>query len=483
MINDHDSWAHRLPPEMLVTVASHLEDDTSLVTATHVCHLWRTTLLSSSRLWSNLDFISEECALAFLGRSKSTPLVVDLMDVYTPSEIVRESLNDIATRATTIRAEHSPFLDELLARPMPMLEVLEITESDELPPKKPAHLPSLTSLTIYGFDLLLFHAPLLTSFHLAHDSINASQELTAGTLLNFLRNCPLLETVFFDCIVLPDFDEVVSLPLLRSFTHESPCDEYQLYLFDRLSLPSTCQVVLKIDVTEHGPSPWVPSLPTPRNASYFSDIRTIKITADSCHPPDVDDNHVTFRTELVNSKHKAISFERISYYSRHPSTFSYRGFLGIPESVGIDSIETLCFDGYPIHTGLELRGIIPAPMAQELWKFQNLKTLVLARCSIALFLDKASSCPTIDTLVHRAYDFYVDLLQMQEFAESRKKAGHPLKTVTLVYPFAKPCPSQLKELRNCVGLVKVVSGNDASGWDTDEYLLDTATHEDNPNRS
>ena len=136
MINNHDSRTHRLPPEMLVEVASHLESDTSLVTATHVCHLWRTTLLSSSRLWSHLDFTNEECALVFLERSNSAPLVVDLVDAYDPSEIPRESLNKIATRVTTLQAEHGPFLDELLARPMHMLEVLKVTESDEPPSKE-----------------------------------------------------------------------------------------------------------------------------------------------------------------------------------------------------------------------------------------------------------------------------------------------------------------------------------------------------------
>ena len=484
MINHHDSWTHRLPPEILATVASHLEDDTSLITATHVCHLWRMTLLSSPRLWSYLDFTNEECALVFLERSKSAPLVVDLMDSYDPSEIVRESLKEIATRAATLRAEHSPFLDDLLAHPMPMLEVLEVTKSDELPPKKHVHLPSLTSLIISGLDPLRFHVPLLTSFHHAHNPINPSQEWSGGILLGFFRNCPLLETVFLSCDVRPDSNEIVSLPLLRSFTHDSPCNEYQLYLFDRLSLPSTCRVVLGVDVTEHGSNPWIRTLPIPRDSSYLSDIKTIKITAHS-RSSDIDDDHVKFTTELVNSTHKTISFDRISYHTQFPFLFSYRGLLGILENIDIGSVETLCFDRYPVHTNFALPNVIPV-VVQELRKFQNLKTLVLAECDIILYLVGVSSCPTLDALVvysrYRIGLIRANVSQVQKFAASRKKAGYPLKTVTLIFPFAKSCPSELEELMDCVGLVKVISGNDALGWDTDEYLLGAATHGDNSNR-
>ena len=483
MINHHDSWIHRLPPEMLATVASHLEDNASLVAATHVCHLWHTTLLSSPRLWSHLDFIDEECALAFLERSKSAPLSVNLMDAFNPSKFVRESLNKIATRVTTLRAEHSTLLNEFLARPMPMLEVLEVTDSKEFPSDKPTHFPSLTSLTISGFDPLRYRAPLLTSFHLVCNSIfTDSQELTAGILLDFLRNCPLLETVFLRCDARPNSDEVVSLPLLRSFTHESYRSEYQPHLLDRLSLPSACRVVLAVDVTEHGSDPWISGLCVPSDSSYLSDIRTIKIAARSPNS-DGDQRHIIFEIGFVNSIQRVISFNRVSYHSDTPSNFSYMGFSGILESVEIGSVETLCFDHYPASLRPNVTRVF---IAQELPKFQNLKTLVLVECDIIPFLDATYSCPTVDTLV--VYSMYQILSlddngpRVQEFAASRKKAGYPLKAITFVYPFAKPYPPELEKLMNCVGSVGVISGGDALGWDVDGYLLGATAH-DNSNRS
>jgi len=92
MINYHDSWIHCLPPEILDAMASHLEDDKSLVAATHVCHLWRTALLSSPRLWSYLDFDYEKRAMVFLERSKSSPVTVDFTESKNLSEVVRRTL-------------------------------------------------------------------------------------------------------------------------------------------------------------------------------------------------------------------------------------------------------------------------------------------------------------------------------------------------------------------------------------------------------
>ena len=245
-------------------------------------------------------------------------------------------------------------------------------------------------------------------------------------------------------------------------------------------------MVLVIDVTKHYSNLWISRLPTPRDSSYLSDIKTIKITAQSRYPDD-DDDHTMFNIELVNSTHRAISLDRVSYYSDEPSCFSYQGFSGILEGVEIGSVQTLCFKRYPVDTDFTPPNVTPVSIAQELRKFRNLKTLVLIECDIVLSLDGASSCPTIDTLVvysrHHPSLFHVNGAQVQEFAASRKKAGYPLKAVTLVFPSAKAHPSGLEKLMDCVGWVKVVSGDDALDWDMGKYLLGAAAHGDNSDRS
>ena len=408
------------------------------------------------------------------------PLSVDLTGVGDPSEAVGKSLNEVATRVTALWAEHGPFLDELLAHPMPMLEDLEIIESDEHPPKNPTHLPSLTSLTISGSDPLLFHVPILTSFHVMDNPADVSPRLAwkVESLLGFLRSCPLLEEAFFRCGVLdthPSSDEVVSLPLLRSFTHESPRDKYQPHLLDRLSLPSTCQVVLKIDVTEHHSDPWIPGLPTSRNLSYLSDIRTVKFSADPCNLY-TSAWEVAFKIELMNSTHRSISFDRTSDFPINPSDFSYQGFPEILESIKFDSVETLCFDRYPFPSDDD-DGLWDGTtfIAQALCKAKNLKTLILEEYHITDSLHDMPPCSTFDTLVISSWPFasivYDDLVnRLEDFMELRKRVGSPLKVLTLVCLVAEPSPSELQRLRGCVGWVEVVRGHDALNWSIDKYL-------------
>ena len=475
---------------MLVAVASNLENDASLVAATHVCHLWRTILLSSPCLWTHLDFANETRALVFLERSKLASLRVDMTCGY-PLEIAEELLNKIAPRVNKLRAIHDSFLDELLAQPMPILDDLEITYCDELPEEKPIqHLSSLTSLVISGFGPLKFHAPLLTSLRITSDSPTSPLEWTVNILLDFLRSCPLLEVFFLRCDNMdsdPNLasDDVVSLPLLHSFTHESLGRRYRLCLFDRLSLPPTCRVVLMIDVTKDGFDPWVPGLPTPRNPSYLSDVKTVKISAYSRYW-NVREEHIVFGIELVGFAHASISFNRLSYHDKRPSHFRNDWLFDVLETVDFGSVQTLCFDGYPVPTETELPQLAPEHIAEELRKFRNLKTLILAGCNTTFPLDDTSSCPTLDTLI--VYSTYPTgrrtpsglsiLDKVRKFAVSRKNAGSPLEVLTLVFPFAESQPPELEELTSFVGLVEVVIGNDASCWDVDEYLLGSTTHKD-----
>jgi len=296
---------------------------------------------------------------------------------------------------------------------------------------------------------------------------------TTTVLLNFLRDCPLLEVASFSCIIKPGSDEVVSLPLLCSFTHKSPWDEYQLCLLNRLSLPSTCRVVLTINVTRHGFNPWIPGLPIPRNSPYLSDIKTVKIAAHS-KPGEVP--NVTFKIELANSTHGSISFDRTSYFSEHTSDFTHRGFLGPLESIEMGTIETLYFDRYPVPHDDRLWDATTF-IAQVLSVSRNVKTLILGECHATNFLYDLPLCPNVDTLVLSSWPLtgtvYDDAIyRLQEFVELRKEAGFPLETLTLVSPVAEPRPSELERLRNCVKWVEVVRGYGALDWDVDEYLRD-----------
>ena len=67
-----------LPPEVLVKVLSFRRDNRDLISATHVCERWRSTLLSTPLLWTEVDFKDPDRAITYLGRSKDAPLHVSI---------------------------------------------------------------------------------------------------------------------------------------------------------------------------------------------------------------------------------------------------------------------------------------------------------------------------------------------------------------------------------------------------------------------
>ena len=479
MINYRDPIIHCLPPELLAIVASHLPDDKSLIIATHVCHLWRSTFLSSPRLWSRLTLENERRTLVFLERSGSAPLSVDLMRNRRPPKIAREPLKRIIDRLTTLWGADSSFLDEILAQSPPVLRTLNAVQSpDQLwnPPTR--SLPSLRSLAITNIGRHLFHVPYLTNFlckltYHPRDTGNLENDL-----FDFFRSCPLLEVIFLS-YGYSDTNigsanneastEAVPLPHLRSFTHESRTNAVHVSLFNRLSLPPTCDVTFTTETWGRplAEAPWDHRFPIPPEPSYLSHIKTAKTTAD------VQARPITLRTEFFSSKNRRISFSIKSHSSSFCSPLAVKNVLDFLESSGvIHSIEVLHFEQYPRRTS---QGSRASDLVEQLQRFYKLKSLVFLKCSPALFLGNPSPpvvwCPSVETLeIHLPSPRYKcepkeeDILErIREIAVSRQKHGTPLKAVTLslrdANKFLRRCRKQMKDLNGCVGSVQVLESS------------------------
>ena len=496
IINRNNSLSHRLPPETLAMVASHLEDDASLIAATHVCHLWRAALLSSPRLWSHLSFVNEKRALVFLERSKSVPLYVDLTGADNPSETVQELLRTIGTRVTALRGWHSPFLDVVLHQSTPVLELLDLIEVDQSVPRMPIQsFPSLKSLIIFGSIRAPFRAPCLTTFRLTYGVAPPPQGGRSNSIAKFLRDCPLLEEVYVkyheDRWIFPNLttDARVSIPSLRSFTHASSYQSVEIGLFNRLSLPPTCQVAFATSVAAGGNSLRFPNIPTLQDPFDLSNIACAKVTARSNNPgSNRDILHVLFIVELVNSRGARISFEVESGRPANPSDYSLCGFPIVSERVEICSAKTLCLDnfGAPQDPMPEFNLVVTGEsITQALQSYGNLETLILVESTRILFLVDFDSCSIFDTLVvysspvrvpPEVRGSVVDIIdQVGSIAVGRREAGFPIKALILVFgddeETLRECQGELEKLKSCVGHVQVVSGADALDWDVDEYFL------------
>jgi len=69
---------NRLPPEVMAKVLSFRRDDRDLISATHVCERWRSTLISTPLLWTDVVFGDPDRSSTYLERSKGSPLHVSI---------------------------------------------------------------------------------------------------------------------------------------------------------------------------------------------------------------------------------------------------------------------------------------------------------------------------------------------------------------------------------------------------------------------
>ena len=466
MTNYHNSFSHRLPPEILAAVASHLRNDRSLITATYVCHFWRSTLISSPRLWSHLTFENERRTVAFLGRSKLAPVSVDLTSNREPSEVVRISLMGITNRLTALRGAHVPFLDELLVQPLPILRNLDVVTSGGLP-------------SVGSLGRPLFHVPNLTNFcfKLCRCSGSPVTSRMGDGLLDFLRSCPQLEVAHFgygdpgkdiEFATEVASTEAVSLPRLRSFTHESPVDAIHIGLFNRLSVPPTCDVEFTIRGAFFVEKPWNSGFPTLRDPSYLTDVKTAKIAFQVGSR-----GSILVKTTFSNSKNMRISFNRFSTSATYSNSVcvaeKFLDFLGGSEMAR--SIDTLHFEDCPV---LPAQGHFTPRLTKPLLKLENLKTLVLWRCNPVFFLRSPCPpeawCPHVEKLVVypilsiRPWEESDVSKRVRDIAVLRHEQGVPLKAVTLFARDAErllqTCGGLIGELERCVESVEIVEAND-----------------------
>jgi hypothetical protein len=70
---------NRLPPEVLARTLEFRKDDKDLISATHVCHQWRSALTSTPSLWTEAVFRNSNRVLAYLTRSGALPIDVSFI--------------------------------------------------------------------------------------------------------------------------------------------------------------------------------------------------------------------------------------------------------------------------------------------------------------------------------------------------------------------------------------------------------------------
>ena len=526
-INSRKPPIYRLHPELLSAVASHIESESDLVCATRISSRWRDALHSHSSLWAHLDFEYIGRALAFLKRSKSAALHVNLSGDGETSPSIEPLLPHTA-RIVTLGSVDRKDQKKLLSQPMPSLRRLEISdsfyddddsddsdESDESGGSDDSNgsndtvnvtaswsFPSVISLAVHNTYPIPFHVPRLTcfKFRFVHPTDDGAM---LESLLDFLHDCPLLEDleISYPEDFLSANDEVISLPNLRVYTQNMlpGYGAYSLGVFNMLSFPPSCAVTLRSWTNSDMGLGTANIIPPLKNPKYLAGIRRVKIsmTLGSGFDPNVLGtlqlvNDQGSRVRLEREISEPVTYQRTSVQELMGDSLKF-GLLNCLKDLDTRSIEILC-----IEADESWDEEVPAADAIEetLGQLGSIKTLVVSHtavkpCLLALERGAADQngqgFPQVQTLVFHSRSSHhpsgVDILRaLLPISRRRKAVGHPFVSVSI---FLRNAPNpgcferqteELTELRGCVGKFELVMGDDVLGWDIDRYFLDGFDH-------
>ena len=220
---------NQLPPETLALIATHLAKERELINATAVCQYWRMALLSFPRLWYNVGGSSAEIE-AYLERSKSVPIDVDLRCPEQDTTLIVPHTHRLATLTIRVRDQSSfSKCAEHLHRPIPTLHTLHLVAGYyhylrelELPSNLSngffSHLKKLDIGVVSSFRGLPHIFPCVTELTLRTNSI---REIA---LVDTFEQLPTLEKIhimFYPRITFEDFGptpRAVTLPHVKEMS-------------------------------------------------------------------------------------------------------------------------------------------------------------------------------------------------------------------------------------------------------------------------
>ena len=236
-----------------------LEQD--LLTASHVCHRWRSILTSSPRLWTNFQCADVARTLQYLVRSEPVPINVS-SDFYSDVQAVI-ALQPATDRFVSLTLRLRPF-DLLkvflqLSSPAPVLESLKVYVSPLVGGGRTFH-PSIPGTFLGG------STPALKTLHL--DGINTKlnfSEFPALTHLTFITNAHtfdmselfqvftsarLLEEVTVEfsgpTTLIPESQGIVQLSRMKKLSFSNTVGKFPERLLSLLDMPSVEGVKLVI---------------------------------------------------------------------------------------------------------------------------------------------------------------------------------------------------------------------------------------------
>ena len=452
---------NRLPPEILARILEFREDEKDLISATHVCHQWRSTLTSAPSLWTEVVFRNSNRVLAYLTRSGTLPIDVSFIPTrisfetwkFDPKDfyvsqipwIDRMKSLDIGGDEEQIEAivkrlcHPAPFLQHLKLDGRPNPAFIRRTLGAVSFPHNflGGQAPSLQSLSFNSISPTpIIKLPLtnLTSF----TWIDKDSKATVKDLLTLLESAPLLEVLTVHLRVrsvsTSERTTIVTLNRLRELTWSNSGGTFSL---------TSCLIAPELH--------WLSLRLVPGTDARQNDFASVLPPHEGHFPLLVEPTEMsctTRRGTQLCQFHSTTGYVRITVLQVHPDDY-YPWFLR-NASISFRQIKQMTLEvDYP-------------PLGElPIEQFESLETLELVNGG-NMYFSLIEPCrhsfsgalvvpfPALREL-QITFDSSLSLDILAEVLKERKQAGHRVETVRIRGICAKSIDGPIAEMREFLG--------------------------------
>ena len=199
---------------MLTKVLEYRHSDRDLISATHVCHMWRSMFVSTPLLWTEVELGNPDRTTTYLERSKAAPLRVSTLDAAFDSEGFSADNVTWLGRTNSLRIladrDRIQSIVKELSLPAPALQSLEISGRTyswgsggfiHIPPtflgQQAPFLRSLAFISVSPTQVSNLPLQNLTNLQWT----DRTSVITVGEISTLLASVPLLETLKLSFVV------------------------------------------------------------------------------------------------------------------------------------------------------------------------------------------------------------------------------------------------------------------------------------------
>ena len=453
---------NRLPPEILARTLEFREDDKDLMSATHVCHQWRSALTSAPSLWTEAVFRNSNRVLTYLTRSGALPIEVSFVPTrvsfetwkFDPEDFYISQIPWVGRMKSLNIGGDEEQIEAIVRRlrlPAPLLQRLKFdgrpnqtfvrrTLGAVCFPRDflGGQAPSLQNLSFNSISPTpIIELPLtnLTSF----TWIDKDSKTTVKDLLTLLTSAPLLEVLTIHLrirsVSTAERTTVVALKRLRELTWSNSGGAFSL---------TSCLIAPELD--------WLSLRLVPGADVTENDLASILPPHEGHFPLLVEPTemkYVTRRGTRLCLFHSATGYISITVLPGHPDGLYSSWFLR-SASISFRQIKqmTMEVDHPPL-------GELPIE------QFESLETLELVNSGNIYFLlaqprrDSSSGALVIPFPALRelriTFDPNISLDILTKVLMERKQAGHVVETVRIRGVCAKSMDGPITKMREFLG--------------------------------